>query len=97
VNAPPVPHRAAAAGRRAGFAVAPLAGLAAALALANLALYAWGGGGQATASVEGRQPDRLARQLRPEAVRVLAPGEVPPSVPAALPGATDAAASGPRP
>jgi hypothetical protein len=56
-----------------------LLALVVALLLANLAFWAWhfppvadalGMGGQA----EGREPERLQRQVRPEAIRVLPPG-----------------------
>lgn len=84
-----------------------LRALVAALALANAAFFAWSAGWiDALPGAGGpgqRDPGRLARQLRPETLRVLPPatpergGDAPASAPAAPPASAASAASGSAP
>ena len=52
-----------------------LRGLVGMLLLANLALYAWTQGWLGARGGEAGEPDRLSRQMRPDAVRVLTEAE----------------------
>ena len=58
------------------------------LLLANLALFAWQQGAFGPAAEAGREPQRLARQVAAEKIRVLSPEQV-----AALRGGSKAASS----
>jgi len=59
------------------------------LLLANLALFAWQQGALGPATESGREPQRLARQVAAEKIRVLSPDQV-----AALRGGSKAAGNG---
>jgi hypothetical protein len=59
------------------------------LLLGNLALFAWQQGAFGPAAVAGREPQRLARQVAAEKIRVLSPDQV-----AALRGGSKAASNG---
>jgi hypothetical protein len=72
-----------------------------ALVVANLGFYAWSRGWIGGGAGHGdREPERLARQVRPESIRILPPGSIEaprsrstPSAPAATPAPSAPAAS----
>jgi len=69
------------------------------LVLLNLVFFAWGQGYFGPRD-EGREPERLAKQITPEKVRLVAdgePGQTPPSAPAPEPAPVVAPAPAPAP